>query len=143
MTLPDGDVMVGNKQVRILQNPVTLDIETTSDNTANANITGTFFVYPEPNTPLRYKNKQTRNACLVLHVDSNSDDTIELADANNVSIFDFDSETGLLVLEITAVPFSCKIQVKRDGIAHYTWTVIPTVQTLDGFFMSDDETFGG
>ena len=135
--------MIGNKGVGVLQNPVTLDVEPTSDNTANANITGTFFVYPEPNTELRYKNKRTRNACLVLKIETDHNDIIELADENNVSIFDFDSETGLLVLEITTVPFSCKIRVKRDGIVHYTWTVIPEVQTLDGFFMSDDETFGG
>lgn len=143
LTLPDDNVTVGNKSVYQLQYPVTLEVETTSDTTADANISGTFFKYSEPSTPLQYKNKVTRNACLALHIDSEPDDTIELADANNVSIFDFDKETGLLVLEITTVPFECKILVKNNGVVKYTWNVIPNAQTMEGFHMSDDDVFGG
>lgn len=125
-----------------LQNPVTLDIDAVSDNAANANVSGTFYMYPEPNACLYYKLKQTRNACLVLHIDAEPDNTISLADAHNVSIFDYDSTTGLLILEITTVPFSGKICLRRSGIVYYTWTIVPEVQTLDGLFLSDDTTYG-
>ena len=124
MTVPNGNVVVGNKTVGILQNNI---VVTSSDgideDTTNVSVAGTVYNCQD----FEYDGAPSYANVLTLKVEKGPSETIEVIsnDTNNLSVIDIDQSNSLAIINIIrpATATTLTINVLDNGQIKHTFIV--------------------